>query len=309
MVSKIGYKELREEAEMHLSVITRLVDRLNNLIQKLDIDGLKEDGKVYKSSFKKQEDLALVKAIAERIENRDSQDIKQALSLIQELIAEPEVKTKDNDETLVDKNIYVLSDEAQAAVGMMIDIEKRRDLVEKLVRSDRQQRNRTTQLVTITMLLIICLMIAIGFGYGPLVTVGTQPLDALKLPLLNIPWPVVFWSFIGSFAAMIYRFNRQPIHEFGNVLKWTLTRLVQGVVLGSAFYLILVSGLSLLTGVTPSTPSEPSPEKITSEVILILSFLVGFSDRFADSVFNALIERYSKTWGYSESSDEISKKS
>ncbi|NES04241.1 MAG: hypothetical protein F6K22_16215 [Okeania sp. SIO2F4] len=82
---------------------------------------------------------------------------------------------------------------------------------------------------------------------------------------------------------MIYRFNRQPIYEFGNVLKWTITRLVQGIVLGSAFYLILVSDLSLLTS-----------EKITTEVILILSFLVGFSDRFADSVFNTLIERYTK---------------
>ncbi len=61
------------------------------------------------------------------------------------------------------------------------------------------------------------------------------------------------------------------------------TYLVQIIVLGSAFYLILVSDLSLLTS-----------EKInTTELILILSFLVGFSDRFADSLFNTLIERYS----------------
>ncbi|MGD1807320.1 hypothetical protein ACP6PL_18035 [Dapis sp. BLCC M126] len=124
---------------------------------------------------------------------------------------------------------------------------KRRDLVEQLVRSDLEKATVTKRVVTITIMFIISLMIIGGFLYGPLVTVGEKPLDDLKLPLLNIPWPVVLRSFIGSFAAMMYRFNRQPIYEFGNVLKWTITRLVQGIVLGSAFYLILVSGLSLLT--------------------------------------------------------------
>jgi hypothetical protein len=293
MVSKIGYKELREEAEMHLSVISRLVDKLNNLMQKLDIDGLEEKQKGESTSLKNQNDMVLVKAITERLKDRRNEEVKSAFGLIQDLIAEPEDEKKSvNDKD--GENIYVLSDEAQAAVGMMIDIEKRRYLVEDLVRSDRQQRTRTTQWVTLTILLIICLMVVGGFIYGPLLTVGAKSLDDLKLPLLNIPWPVVFWSFIGSFAAMIYRFNRQPIHEFGDVVKWTLTRLVQGVVLGSAFYLILVSGLSLLTGVTPAASVDPASKKITTEVILILSFLVGFSDRFADSVFNTLIERYSK---------------
>ena len=294
MVSKIGYKELREEAEMHLSVITRLVDKLNNLMQKFDIDGLEEKQKDENTSLKNQNDILLVKAITGRLKNRKNEEVKSAFGLIQDLITEPEDEKKSvNDED--SENIYVLSDEAQAAVGMMIDIEKRRYLVEDLVRSDRQQRTQTTQLVTLTILLIICLMVLGGFIYGPLLTVGAKSLDDLKLPLLNIPWPVVFWSFIGSFAAMIYRFNRQPIHEFGDVVKWTLTRLVQGVVLGSAFYLILVSGLSLLTGVTPAASVDPASKKITTEVILILSFLVGFSDRFADSVFNTLIERYSKS--------------
>ncbi|CCH95027.1 membrane hypothetical protein [Microcystis aeruginosa PCC 9432] len=305
MVSKIGYKELREEAEMHLSVISRLVDKLNNLMQKLNIDGLEEKQKDENTSLKNQSDIVLVKAITERLKKRKDEEVKSAFGLIQDLITEPEDDKKPVDDE-DDRKIYVLSDEAQAAVGMMIDIEKRRYLVEGLVRSDRSQRTRTTQLVTLTILLIICLMILGGFIYGPSLTVGVKSLDDLNLPLLNIPWPVVFWSFIGSFAAMIYRFNRQPIHEFGDVVKWTLTRLVQGVVLGSAFYLILVSGLSLLTGVTPAASIDPTPKKITTEVILILSFLVGFSDRFADSVFNTLIERYSKS-AESTSSKDASK--
>jgi len=296
MVSKIGYKELREESEMHLSVIQKLVDKLNDLMENLGVDRLEKKGKSESEILVNQnDDVFLIQSIAGRLKNRKDEEVKIALMLIKNLLTDSDDKKTIISDNQDGRNIYVLSDKAQAALGMMIDIEKRRSLVEDLVRSDRQQRNRTTQLVTLAIILIICFMILGGFIYGPLVTVGTKSLDDLKLPLLNIPWPVVFWSFIGSFAAMIYRFNRQPIHEFGDVIKWTLTRLVQGVVLGSAFYLILVSGLSLLAGVTPADSAGSTSNKITTEVILILSFLVGFSDRFADSVFNTLIEKYSQT--------------
>ncbi|NES04240.1 MAG: hypothetical protein F6K22_16210, partial [Okeania sp. SIO2F4] len=66
-------------------------------------------------------------------------------------------------------------------------IEKRRDLVEQLVRSDIEKATVTTRLVTITIMFIISLMIIGGFLYGLLLTVGEKPLDDLKLPLLNIP--------------------------------------------------------------------------------------------------------------------------
>lgn len=285
MVSKIGYKEIREEAETHLSVISKLVDKLNKLMEKFDIERLNNKQKSEIELSKNQNNIALIQALVNEFTNGNSEEIRNYFDLIKGLIKDSKNEkpsaTNDNDKD--NENIYVLSDEAQATIGIMIDIEKRRYLVEKLVRSDLEKATVTTRLVTIAIMFIISLMIIGGFFYGPLVTVGEKPLDNLKLPLLNIPWPVVFWSFIGSFAAMIYRFNRQPIYEFGNVLKWTITRLVQGIILGSAFYLILVSGLSLLTS-----------EKITTEVIFILSFLVGFSDRFADSVFNTLIERYTK---------------
>ncbi|MBP0020097.1 MAG: hypothetical protein J7647_21400 [Cyanobacteria bacterium SBLK] len=90
---------------------------------------------------------------------------------------------------------------------------------------------------------------------------------------------------------MIYRFNRRPIHDFGDAVKWMLTRPVQGVVLGSTFYLVLVSGLFLLTG---GNTTDSSGIIKVDEVILVLSFLVGFSDRFADTVFNTLVDKYAK---------------
>ncbi|NEQ38599.1 MAG: hypothetical protein F6K40_20945 [Okeania sp. SIO3I5] len=45
MVSKIGYKEIREEAETHLNVISKFVDKLNKLMEKFDIERLNEKQK------------------------------------------------------------------------------------------------------------------------------------------------------------------------------------------------------------------------------------------------------------------------
>ncbi|MCL6436529.1 MAG: hypothetical protein K6T90_20450 [Leptolyngbyaceae cyanobacterium HOT.MB2.61] len=102
-----------------------------------------------------------------------------------------------------------------------------------------------------------------------------------------IPLSVMIWSFIGSFAATIHRFNRRKIYKFSDAWKWMITRHAQGITLSSAFYLVLISGLFLISG-----GSDGDPSTIKNEVILILSFLIGFSDRFVDSVFNALLQRY-----------------
>lgn len=203
----------------------------------------------------------------------------------------------------------VLSDKAQAAVGVMVAIEKRRMVVEELVRSDQKQRIKTIKLVSKYSLIAICLAVALPIlavvaaliinnspfkeslstlGLQIPVNLGAASLDELKIPLFGVPEPVIIWSLIGSFAAMIHRFNRRPIEDFDDAMKWMLTRPVQGVVLGSAFYLVLNSGLFLLTG------NNNSGSSIEDEVILVLSFLVGFSDRFVDTVFNALVERYSR---------------
>ena len=224
MVSKIGHRELREEAKMHLGVIGQLVEKLDS-------------------------------------------------------------------DQLTSTDIDVLSDEAQAAVGVITELEKRRLIVEKLVQTDRKRRNWTIGVVIAYIGLVIALTTFTGIRWGARFLFGQAPLSELRLPLLGIPWPVIVWSLIGSFAAMIHRFNRRPIHDFGDAVKWMLTRPVQGVVLGSAFYLVLVSGLFLLTG---GNATNPSGLIAADEVILVLSFLVGFSDRFADSVFNTLVEKYSK---------------
>jgi hypothetical protein len=222
MVSKIGHRELREEAKMHLGVTEQLVAKL---------------------------------------------DVEQ----------------------LTGREMDVLSDEAQAAVGVMTEIEKRRLVVEKLIQSDRRRRNWTVTVVLAYMAIITAVVVYLSIRWGTQFMVGDRPLDQQRLPLLGIPWPVIVWSLIGSFAAMIHRFNRRPIYDFGDAVKWLLTRPFQGVVLGSALYLVLVSGLFLLTG---GRVSDPASLVVADEVILVLCFLVGFSDRVADGVFNTLVEKY-----------------
>lgn len=226
MVTKIGHKEYKDEAEMHLAVVSQLVEQLKQESTRLSIEELD-----------------------------------------------------------------VLSGTTKAAVGVMTEIEERRLVVEKLVRQDRTQRRLTIFTVIIYIALVISVMIACILQ-GARFQTGIVAMETLKLPLIGIPWPVIVWSLIGSFAAMIHRFNRMPIYDFGDAVKWLLTRPVQGAVLGSAFYLVLMAGLFLLTGGATKDPSGVS--KIKDEVVLVLSFLVGFSDKFADSVFNTLVETYSR---------------
>ncbi|MBW4442539.1 MAG: hypothetical protein KME10_15165 [Plectolyngbya sp. WJT66-NPBG17] len=203
---------------------------------------------------------------------------------------------------LLQLNVLKDGDRASAVVGAMIAIELRRLHVEQLVRKDRKRRNKTLLLVSTYILVIaICIIILpllttifpkvsdisfLGFIKGFNVVNSTESLSSQPIHLLGIPAAVIIWSFIGSFAATIHRFNRRSVYYFDDAIKWMITRHVQGIVLSSAFYLILTSGLFL-----PS--SGDSQSLIKDKVILVLSFLIGFSDRFVDSVFNTLIERYS----------------
>ncbi len=169
MVYKIGYKQIREEAETHLSVISKLVDKLNKLMEKFDIERLNEKHKSERELSNNQKNMVLVQALVDKLKNGNPEEIRNYLDVIKGSIKdynnEKSSATNDNDKDKDNENIYVLSDEAQATIGIMIDIEKRRDLVEQLVRSDLEKATVTTRLVTITIMFIISLMIIGGFYY------------------------------------------------------------------------------------------------------------------------------------------------
>lgn len=224
LILKIGHRELRDEARMHLGIVIQLVSRLN-----LD--------------------------------------------------------------ELIGADIRVLDHQILGSIGIMIELEQRKLAVEELVHRDQRRRQWTVGFVIFYIALVLALTVFLGFRWRDRFLMGDRQLTDFRLPLIGIPWPVIVWSLIGSFAAMIYRFNKKPIYDFGDAVKWMLTRPVQGAVLGSAFYLVLISGLFLFGA---RSTAENSATGTANAVILILSFLVGFSDRFADSVFRSIVDKYSQ---------------
>jgi hypothetical protein len=129
--------------------------------------------------------------------------------------------------------------------------------------------------------------IAALFTTGGLVAYGAGAgLDKnWVIPILSIPVTVILWSFIGSLAAMLYRFNQSSDTEMSNPLRWLFTRPLTGMVMGLLVYLF-IKGALIVTGSTISFLTLGS-----QEVIWLLAFFAGFSDRFCDFVLNLIVGR------------------
>lgn len=190
--------------------------------------------------------------------------------------------------------VDVLGGEAQSAIGVLTQIEKHHLIVEGLLHRDRQYRVNTVRLVVGYVFIVVCLLITLVVHWGRLAPGERTTFNEMSMLSMGVPLAVFLWSLIGSFAAMIHSFNRKPIYDFGDAFKSLITRPVQGVILGGAFYLVVSSGLFVLTGgsATDAGAAIGSAGRPADAIILVLSFLVGFSDRFGDSVFNALVNRY-----------------
>ena len=176
-----------------------------------------------------------------------------------------------------------LSDKGTQIIILCTVIEENRNNVEQIIINDRKKQSKTKKIVTRGILSIILFFgITIGLIHQELI----PDLTTYKLPLLNIPLPIIIWGFIGSLASMNYRFNERPVHDFGDTLKWLVTRPTQGIILSSGFYLALKSGLFLLATDTNAG---------SNEVFLFLAFLIGFSDKFVDRAFKLLVDRFIST--------------
>jgi hypothetical protein len=101
-----------------------------------------------------------------------------------------------------------------------------------------------------------------------------------------IPLPVLIWSGIGSFAAILYRFNSSGDVELQDPLRWLFTRPLTGIVMGTITYFVLRIGLMSVESPNVDTLSS-------SELLWLVAFLSGFSDRFSDTLLRALIGRFS----------------
>jgi hypothetical protein len=285
-LSELSKIESKVTPDMESAELSNLLKRLSVIAEEVNIRIAQLSNLFINLVYTAVSSKEMIENMISKIDHQDLQDEgTMNLGVIERLVE------KLDSEQLTSANTDVLSDEAQAAVAVITELEKRRLNVERLLRTDRKRRNVTIGMVIVYIGLVIASITTAIIVWDTNAMIGQVALSELKLPLLGIPWPVIVWSLIGSFAAMIHRFNQRPIYDFGDTVKWMLTRPVQGIVLGSAFYFVLVSGLFLLTG---GSAEDTSSLIMADEVILVLCFLVGFSDRFANSVFNALVDRYSK---------------
>ncbi|MCP4442082.1 MAG: hypothetical protein GY810_24495 [Aureispira sp.] len=182
----------------------------------------------------------------------------------------------------------VTIDRAIRTISLLNEMAEYKHEILGLKKLDQLKSQQTTKMVLGTMFFILLAMIA-AIVTVSLVGVSWANSKEYMLPVVGVPLAVIIWGFIGSFASMLYRFNRRPIHDFGHTVKWLITRPVQGVVLSSAFYLVLISGQFLFTG---EVKTDGEGVLNSTEIILFLSFLLGFSDRFGDSVFEMLVQKY-----------------
>lgn len=105
------------------------------------------------------------------------------------------------------------------------------------------------------------------------------------VPLLNIPLPVLLWSTIGSFTAILYRFNSSGDIELQDPLRWLFTRPLTGIVMGMITYYVFYLGLL--------TVSEVPEESLKSSIIFwLIAFLSSFSDRFVDGLLRSLVGKF-----------------
>ena len=145
--------------------------------------------------------------------------------------------------------------------------------------NDRRQRKRVR---------IVAVLISVSsfVGLFALAILGSRydlEVDYV-IPVLQIPMPVLLWSAIGSFTSLLYRFNKASDIELQDPLRWLVTRPLTGIVMGTVVYLVIRAGF-LSTGVVDLLPAE------TNELIWLVAFLVGFSDRFSESLLKSLVGR------------------
>lgn len=149
----------------------------------------------------------------------------------------------------------------------------------------------------------VAVSVAALVGLGTLIFFGMRPggpSAATVLPIIQIPLSVLLWSAIGSFTAILYRFNSSGDVELQDPLRWLFTRPLTGIVMGMVAYIVVKLGF--LTARSPDSSSIDSPE-----LLWLIAFLSGFSDRFADGLLRSLVGRFGgDTKGRLVSLDEVS---
>jgi uncharacterized integral membrane protein len=148
----------------------------------------------------------------------------------------------------------------------------------KKIMRNRSYARWAAVLVTVLALLILVLVILHEIN-------ASRSTFTSTIPVLDLPLPILVWSAIGSFTAILYRFNNSGDIELQDPLRWLFTRPLTGVVMGAITYFVIKLGF-LTVGM------EDSANLDTSKLLWVIAFLGGFSDKFADSLLKSLVGKF-----------------
>ena len=192
-------------------------------------------------------------------------ELSQIKASEQKMILEDQ-KSDETDEakSSISSAVYMISifNEMKASEKQIISLKAQND--------QRGQKTKTSFLIGMATILLAFILLLCSFYY-----LDITWKDIKDYPILGIPLGVCIWSFIGSFAAMLTQFNKEPIHKFGDPLKWVIIRPVLGIVMGAAIYLALFS--LVLTG---NSQNDLLP--------LLVAFFVGYSDTFTFNIMASI---------------------
>ncbi len=156
--------------------------------------------------------------------------------------------------------------------------------VESVIKTyaDRKRKQRFLRMIAV----YFSVVILVGFVWFLMYAQSNSISTNSVVELLGLPVPVILWSAIGSFAAILYRFSISKGDDIADPLRWLFSRPLTGVVMGSITYLIIKVGLMTFA------PGTPTGNLGTVHLMWLVAFLAGFSDRFSDSLLRSLIGRF-----------------
>ncbi len=160
--------------------------------------------------------------------------------------------------------------------------------IKAALKSYRDGMNYRTRVRFAGVVISFVFLAAIGIYlyYAPRLGVSANSV----ITILGIPVSVLLWSVVGSFAAILYRFSMSGDRNLEDPLRWFFSRPLTGVVMGSITFLVIKVGV--LTFASGSNAQPVVTDLGSKELMWLVAFLAGFSDRFSDGLLKSLIGRF-----------------
>jgi hypothetical protein len=261
LLNDINELDRAEATQQTITELKIIVDQLT--FDRVRIDSIFPEITDKAMQMEEQMEEMLDKIRFDNFHDQAEVELNQIKASEQKMILEG--KTGDDDTNFsISSAVYVIS------IFNEMKASEKRIIALKIQNDQRALSTKSSFLIGMTTTLVSFAVLLFCFYYFEI------DWDDIKdYSILGIPLGVGIWSFIGSFAAMLTQFNKEPIHKFGDPLKWVIIRPVLGVVMGAAIYLALFS--LILTG---KSQNDLLP--------LLVAFFVGYSDTFTFNIMASI---------------------